>query len=278
MGTQIKEEEDPKEDLSVTCSEYDRLLLIFSNGLYKVIPVTEKLYVGQDLEWFGIVEKNTIFNMIYRDGAENFAYVKRFETPSFILEKEYRLFPEHKRSRILLLTFGENNFAKINLMPSSRARINSLEIAFDDYLIKNASAKGKRVSNRVVRRVSRSTGVSIEPVKQNLPFPASISLVPLCRTGTKEVTRKKRGVTSEIWFSCGYFCPFPDMVKSVFTPINSACVNKDELICSPLLLARLLLTVKESLPARVINSNVPPQLLKPSMSLTVKTGCPSVNC
>ena len=112
-----------------------------------------------------------VFNIIYRDGAENFAYVKRFETPSFILEKEYRLFPEHKRSRILLLSFGENNFAKINLMPSSRARINSLEIAFDDYLIKNPSAKGKRVSTRVVRRVSRSTGESIEPIKQNLPLP-----------------------------------------------------------------------------------------------------------
>jgi topoisomerase-4 subunit A len=171
MGTQIKEDEDPKEDMEVTCSEYDRLLLIFTNGLYKVIPVTEKLYVGNDLEWFGIVKKNCIFNMIYRDGAENFAYVKRFKTPSFILEKEYRLFAEHKRSKILLLTFGENNFAKINLMPSTRARINSLEISFDDYLIKNASAKGKRVSNRVVRRVSRSTGVNIEPVKQNLPLP-----------------------------------------------------------------------------------------------------------
>ncbi len=171
MGTQIKTDEDPKQDMEVTCSEYDRLLLIFSNGLYKVIPVTEKLYVGHDLEWFGIVQKNCIFNMIYRDGAENNAYVKRFKTPSFILEKEYRLFAEHKRSKILLLTFGENTFAKVNLMPSTRARINSLDIAFDDYLIKNASAKGKRVSNRVVRRVSQSTGVKAEPVKQNLPLP-----------------------------------------------------------------------------------------------------------
>ncbi len=177
MGTLIKEEEDPKEDMSVTCSEYDRLFLIFSNGLYKIIPVTEKLYVGQDLEWFGIIEEKTIFNLIYRDGAENFAYVKRFETPSFILEKEYRLFPEHKRSRILLLTFGEGNFAKINLMPSARARINSLEIAFDDYLIKNAAAKGKRVSTRVVRRVSQSSGINIEPVKQNLPLPGLDSVL-----------------------------------------------------------------------------------------------------
>lgn len=170
MGHQIKDEEQ-KDDMSVTCSEYDRLFLIFSNGLYKIIPVTEKLYVGPDLEWFGVVAKEMIFNIIYRDGAENFGYVKRFKTPSFILEKEYRLFPEHKRSKILLLTFGDNNFAKINLMPSSRARINSLEIAFDDYLIKNASAKGKRVSNRVVRRVSSSSGANIEPIKQNLPLP-----------------------------------------------------------------------------------------------------------
>lgn len=170
MGHQIKEE-DPKNDISVTCSEYDRLFLIFSNGLYKIIPVTDKLYVGHELEWLGLVKKDMIFNVIYRDGAENFAYVKRFITPSFILEKEYRLFAEHKRSRILLLSFGEDNYARVNLMPSSRARINSLDIAFDDYLIKNVSAKGKRVSSRVVRRVSHSTGIKQEPSKQNLPLP-----------------------------------------------------------------------------------------------------------
>ncbi|MGB3211973.1 MAG: DNA topoisomerase IV subunit A [Desulforhopalus sp.] len=170
MGHQIKEE-DPKDDLSVLCSEYDRLFLIFSNGLYKIIPVTEKLYVGHDLEWLGVVKKDMVFNIIYRDGAENFAYVKRFKTPSFILEKEYRLFAEHKRSKILLLAFGENTHARINLMPSSRARTNNLDIAFDEYLIKNASAKGKRVSNRVVRRVSLSSGANTEQVKQNLPLP-----------------------------------------------------------------------------------------------------------
>jgi topoisomerase-4 subunit A len=171
MGYQIKEDEDPKEDLTVTCSEYDRLFLIYSSGLYKIIPVTEKLYVGHDLEWFGVVEKESVFNIIYRDGAENFGYVKRFKTPSFILDKEYRLFSEHKRSKILLLTFGDNKFARINLMPSSRARTNNLEIAFDDYLIKNASAKGKRVSNRVIRRVSATNGISPEQIKQNLPLP-----------------------------------------------------------------------------------------------------------
>ena len=170
MGHQIKEE-DPKEDMSVTCSEYDRLLLIFSDGLYKIIPAVEKLYVGPDLQWFGIIEKDIIFNIVYRDGAENYAYLKRFTTPSFILEKEYRLFPEHKRSRILHLEFGEHKYVKIYLVPSSRARTNNMEISFDDFLIKNVGAKGKRLSNRVVRKVIPSTGSNPEPVKQILPLP-----------------------------------------------------------------------------------------------------------
>ncbi len=170
MGHLIKTENE-KEDQSVTCSEYDRLILIFSTGLYKIIPVTDKLFVGHDMEWFGIVKRNTIFNMIYRDGAGNVAYVKRFNSPKFILEKEYRLFSEHKRSKILLMSFGEEKFARVNLMPSSRARTNILDIIFDDHLIKGASAKGKRVSNRVVRRVVSATGPRVLPVKKNLPLP-----------------------------------------------------------------------------------------------------------
>jgi len=173
MGHLIKIENE-KEDQSVTCSEYDRLILIFSTGVYKIISVTDKLFVGHDLEWFGIVKRDTIFNMIYRDGIGNVAYVKRFKSPKFILDKEYRLFQQHKRSKILLMSFGEKKFARVNLMPSSRARTNILDIIFDEYLIKGASARGKRVSNRVVRRVVSAAGPRIETVKHNLPLPGFI--------------------------------------------------------------------------------------------------------
>ena len=170
LGLQVKPT-DSKSNLTLTCSEYDKLFLLLKNGAYKIIPVSDKLYIGSDLEWIGIVEEDTIFNIVYRDGSENYTYVKRFKSPSYILEKDYRLFSEHKRSKLLFLSFGKEQFAKINLMPSSRARTNNLEISFDDYLLKNVAAKGKRVSNRVVRRVSKSSGNSLEPVKQNLTLP-----------------------------------------------------------------------------------------------------------
>lgn len=169
LGHLIKAEDEDK-DISIQCSEYDRILLIFSTGMYKVIPVADKLFVGSDLEYAALLKRDQIFNVVYRDGKENQGYVKRFKTPKFILEKEYRLFPENKRSRILLLLLGEEKHARVSFVPSQRARSNVLEIDFAKYLIKNAGAKGKRVSTRVVRRVVESTErVLKERVNLSLP-------------------------------------------------------------------------------------------------------------
>nr|WP_321467594.1 DNA topoisomerase IV subunit A [uncultured Desulfobulbus sp.] len=160
IGHKIKAE-DPTKDMEIACSEYDRLLLIFKDGLYKVVPVPEKLFVGQDLYYLGVVKNDQVFNLIYRHGAENLAYVKRFTTPKFILNRDYRLFDEHKRSAILLLRIEKQGVrARVSLAPSSRAKYNAIEVEFDECLIKGVSAKGKRVASRAVRRVTDITGMA----------------------------------------------------------------------------------------------------------------------
>lgn len=168
LGCKLKVE-NPRRDIELSCSEYDRILLIFKNGMYKVVSVQEKLFIGSELSWMGLVLPEQTFNLIYRNGLENLTYIKRFTTPKFILNREYHLFEEHKRSAILFLMTGEAEIrARVSLVPSSRARYNSLELDFDDYLLKGATAKGKRVSNRVVRRVSNLTGT---PRKEPLTAP-----------------------------------------------------------------------------------------------------------
>lgn len=170
LGHQVKAEDD-KDDISFNCSEYDKILILFNDGKYKVVQVPDKIFVGNDVAWIGKVEGKLLFNMIYRDGKENLVYIKRFNTPKFILEKEYHLFPQHKRSRILLLSFGENKHARVSLMPSPRARTNVVQVSFDEYLVKGAAAKGKRVSPRVARRVIDSTEQALKEIKKNLDLP-----------------------------------------------------------------------------------------------------------
>ncbi len=172
IGHKIKAE-NPATDMECACSEYDRLLLIFKDGLYKVVPVPDKLFVRPELHWMGIVRNDQVFNLIYRHGPENLAYIKRFATPKFILNREYRLFDEDKRSTILLLLLGKEGIrARASLAPSGRAKYNAMEIEFDDCLIKGVAAKGKRVANRAVRRVSDITGTpKKEPVNPLLGLP-----------------------------------------------------------------------------------------------------------
>ena len=171
IGHKIKTE-DQSPDFELFCSEYDRLLLIFKDGLYKVVPIPDKLFVGSELYWMGVVKNDLVFNLIYRHGPENLAYAKRFATPKFILNREYRLFEADKRSTILLLLLGKEGLrVRISLAPSARAKQNAIEMDFDEVLIKGASAKGKRIANRTVRRVTDITGTSKKPAISPLELP-----------------------------------------------------------------------------------------------------------
>lgn len=149
LGSHVKEEPD----ISFACSEYDKLLLIHESGMYKVINVVDKQFVGHDVAWVGKIEEKILFNLIYREGKEGLSYLKRFHTPKFILEKEYRLFPEHKRSAIQYLSLGEGNRVRIHFVPSKRAKANYGDYNFSEFLIKGSAALGKRISTRLVRRI-----------------------------------------------------------------------------------------------------------------------------
>ncbi len=149
-------------DISFACSEYDRLLLIYKNGVYKVINVSDKVFVDSDLFWVGIVSEKLIFNVVYRDGEESLSYIKRFKCPKFILEKEYYLFRENIKSFIQFLSLGDEGRMRIYFKPSKRAKRNYDDFDFVDFLIKGAAAKGKRVSSRMVRRVAELTDKKTE--------------------------------------------------------------------------------------------------------------------
>jgi len=144
-------------DMTVSCSEYDKILIIYKDGRYKAIKVHDKVFVDHDIYWVGKVKSKEIFNLLYREGSKNLTYVKRFKTPKFILDKEYRLFPAHKKSWIQLLQTGEGARARIDFVPTKRSKINSQRLEFDEYLIKGAGAIGKRLSPRTVRRISELT-------------------------------------------------------------------------------------------------------------------------
>ncbi len=167
LGYQVKA--DPER--SFACSEYDKFLLIFRDGAYKVINGADKLFVGPDLIHAGKDDPKLVFNIIYRDGTDNLSYVKRFPMPKFILDKEYRLFPEHPKSRIQHLAVGEGCRVRVYFAPSARSKVNSCEVPFKDYLVKGVTAKGRRLGSRVLRRIVPLVDREEETGTAPLPLP-----------------------------------------------------------------------------------------------------------
>ena len=144
-------------DISIPCSEYDKILLIHRDGRYKAIKVPDKVFVDHDICWSGKVTGKIVFNLLYRDGTQGLSFVKRFMTPKFIMDKEYRLFPVHKKSWVQFLQTGEGVRLRIDFIPTKRSKVNSQRLEFDEFLIKGAGAIGKRLSTRTVRRISELT-------------------------------------------------------------------------------------------------------------------------
>ncbi len=167
LGHQVKSDCD----FAFPCSEYDKLLLIYKDGTYKVLNVTDKYFAGSELSWVGTVDEKLVFNVVYRDGEQNMSYIKRFKCPKFILEKEYALFAKHKKSFIQFLSLGEEGRVRIYFKASKRARRNYDDFEFSDFLIKGAAAKGKRVSTRMARKVSELTDKKKEEEDAPKPMP-----------------------------------------------------------------------------------------------------------
>ena len=224
LGYQVKTDCD----MTVPCSEYDKILLIYKDGRYKAIKVPDKVFVDHDIYWVGKVKRKEIFNLLYREGSKNLTYVKRFKTPKFILDKEYRLFPAHKKSWIQLLQTGEGVRARIDFVPTKRSKINSQRLEFDEYLIKGAGAIGKRLSPRTVRRISELTAKIADQQDDSIVTDKKdLTTAEIVSSSTSELENKDVKKKEEVISAVSNKNSQTDKVKEI-SPVSSEKRSEDE--------------------------------------------------
>ena len=121
IGTTLK-----KDEFIANCSDIDDVIIFYKDGKYKVVRVTDKMFVGKNVLYVNIFKKNdkrTIYNVVYRDGKEGFHYIKRFNITSITRDREYDVTQGTPGSRIVYFTAnpnGEAEVIKITLKPNPR--------------------------------------------------------------------------------------------------------------------------------------------------------------
>ena len=137
------------------CTNFDKLLLLYKDGSYSVMNIPEKHYVhhdGNKVMYVGAADKKTVINVIYRDPKTRLCYAKRFVITQFILEKKYQYIEEGLE--LLLITTQPHVTVDLQLVPKPKLKLSHIPFALDGVLVKSVSAKGIRMSNREVKKVS----------------------------------------------------------------------------------------------------------------------------
>ena len=159
IGTGLK-----KDEFVCNCSDIDDIIVFFKDGKYKIVKVSEKLFVGKNILYVNVFKKNdkrTIYNVIYRDGKNTMKkvapyYIKRFPVTGITRDKEYDLTRGTDNSRVMYFSAnanGEAETVKVTLKPKPRLRILQFEKCFSEIEIKGRQAQGNILTKADVHRI-----------------------------------------------------------------------------------------------------------------------------
>lgn len=107
------------DEFKLECTKFDKLLLVFKDGTYKVIELPEKLFIGPELIFCGFPERDRVFTCAYTD--RNASYLKRFTFGGTILNKTYNCIPE--KSRILMFLADTPKVLYVRYKPAPHQKV-----------------------------------------------------------------------------------------------------------------------------------------------------------
>ncbi len=158
---QIKVSYDPKTGFvgtkvsgttQFTCTNFDKLLILFKDGTYKATNIPEKQYI-ENAAWVGVADKKTVINVIYNNTETKQSWAKRFIVDKFILDKTYRYLDEN--TALHYISSDIDPTVELQFVPKARQKLSKLSYPFKDVLIKGASARGIRIANQEVKKTSK---------------------------------------------------------------------------------------------------------------------------
>ena len=149
-----------KDEFVCNCSEIDDVIVFYKDGKYKIVKISDKLFIGKNILYVNIFKKNdkrTIYNVIYKDSKSGFHYIKRFNVTSMIRDREYDITQGNKGSKIVYFTAnpnGEAEVIKVTLRPNPRIKKLVFEKDFKSINIKGRQAMGNLLTKFEVHRIS----------------------------------------------------------------------------------------------------------------------------
>ena len=132
------------------CTNFDKLLVFFEDGSYKVVNMPEKQYF-EKTALVGIADKKTVVNVVGKNKDTGQVWAKRFVVDKFILDKPYRYLDENME----LEHISTSPDATVELQFSSKGgqQPKPMTFALKEVPVKGAQTRGVRLATQKVKKV-----------------------------------------------------------------------------------------------------------------------------
>jgi len=138
------------EEFKSECTKFDKLLLVFRDGHYRVTELPEKMFVGPDLVYSAVPERERVMTLAYTNREAT--YLKRFTFGGTILNKEYFCIPP--KSKILFFEPDTPQELFIRYKAAPYQKINQQTCRPADVDVKGPKTRGRQISIKEVAAIN----------------------------------------------------------------------------------------------------------------------------
>lgn len=138
------------DEFKTECTKFDKVLLVFKDGTYKVTELPEKLFVGPELFFCGLPDRECVFTCAYTDRKAS--YLKRFTFGGTILNKAYLCIPD--KSRILYFASHTPKMLYVRYKPMPHQKIHQQTCDPAKIEVKSPKTRGRILSIKDISSVT----------------------------------------------------------------------------------------------------------------------------
>jgi topoisomerase-4 subunit A len=147
------------EEFNVDCTRFDKLLMVFKDGHYQVVELPEKLFVGPDMVYCGLPERERVFTLAYTNREAT--YLKRFKFGGTILTKLYHCIPP--KSKVLFFEPDTPPELYIKYKPAPYQKISQQTCNPAEVEVKGPKTRGRQISIKDVSSINSKPSRGWDP-------------------------------------------------------------------------------------------------------------------
>ena len=133
------------------CSSYDKIILVWNDCRYRVIPPPEKLFVDKNLVYAAIFDRDRIMTLVYE--ADGISHLKRFTFGGVIQNKDYLCIPEGETGKVHFFSDAQPATLYVKYAPRKSQQIHQQEFEPKKVAVRTPKTRGIQMTTKIIAAI-----------------------------------------------------------------------------------------------------------------------------